>query len=188
MALQRLRCEWTGTGIEGPGLTTFYAAADGTQAVSVGASAFFNAIRNFVPSGTTVQVPAQGDVIDEASGALIDTWGSGPTDTVAMAGSGAFAAGVGARVVWETAAIRGGRRVRGSTFVVPLVTGSYETNGTIILATITGLLTAIDNYLVQLGGNGRIWSRPRPGLAGAQVPISRGLVPDKVSWLRSRRV
>lgn len=188
MALQRVRCEWTGTGIEGPGLTTFYGAADGTQAVAVAAASFFNGLKSYLPTGTSIAVPATGDVIDEATGALTGTWGSGPTTTITGSGTGSFAQGVGARIVWETDAIRGGRRVRGSTFVVPLVTSSYEANGTLGTGALAALQAGVDAFLSQFGGNGRVWSRPRPGLVGAAVPIVRARVPDAVSWLRSRRV
>src|SRR5512138_388641 len=76
MALQRLRCAWTGTGVEGPGLTTFFAEADGTVAISVAATGLFDALKTYIPSGTTVFVPNGGDVIDELTGTLTGTWGT----------------------------------------------------------------------------------------------------------------
>lgn len=187
MALQRLRCEWTGDGVEGPGLTTFFADADGTVAISVGAAAFFQAVKALIPSGTTIRVPNGGDVIDEQTGQLLDTWGTSSSTQIASTTAGAFAGGVGARVVWETDTIRGGRRVRGSTFVVPLRTSYYGADGTLESTAITALETAISDMLVQVPTQMRVWSRPRPGLAGAGVAVARGRVPDRVSWLRSRR-
>lgn len=188
MAIQRLRCEWTGTGVEGPGLTTFYAEADGTLAIQVGAAAFFAQVTPMIPTGTTITIPQGGDLIDEATGELTGTWGSTGTTTATGNATGAFAAGVGARVVWETGAVRGGRRVRGSTFVVPLVGIFYEDNGTLSAAALGRLNDAIDDMLVQVPTQMRVWSRPRPALAGAAVPVTSGRAPDKVSWLRSRRV
>ena len=187
MALQRLRCEWTGTGVEGPGLTTFFAEADGTLAISVGAGGFFTAVRTIIPTGTSIYVPNGGDVIDELTGTLIGTWGTSGGTTITASGTGNFAGGVGARVVWETDTIRGGRRVRGSTFVVPLVASRYETNGTIDSTALSAMTTAISDMLVQVPTQMRVWSRPRPGLTGAGVQVQRGIAPDKVSWLRSRR-
>ena len=187
MALQRLRCEWTGSGVEGPGLTTFFAEADGTLAISVGATGFFTAVRTMLPSGTSIYVPNGGDVIDELTGTLIGQWGTSGGTTITGNGSGAHAGGVGARVVWETDTIRGGRRVRGSTFVVPIVVARYETNGTIDSTAITAMEQGIADMLVQVPTQMRVWSRPRPGLAGAGVQVQRGSAPDKVSWLRSRR-
>lgn len=186
--IQRLRCEWVGTAVEGPGLTTFFAEADGTVAIQVGAAAFFEAVKAFIPSGTTIRIPQGGDVIDEATGVLTGTWGTSSATTVTATGTGNFAAGVGARVAWETGVIRNGRRVRGSTFVVPLVVGSYEGNGTLATGALTALQTGVTNMLVQVPTQMRVWSRPRPGLPGAAVAVARGIVPDRVSWLRSRRV
>lgn len=187
MALQRLRCAWTGTGVEGPGLSTFFAEADGTVAISVAASALFDAVKAIIPTGTSIQVPNGGDVIDEMTGTLTGTWGTSSSTTISCSGTGAFPGGVGARVVWETDTVRNGRRVRGSTFIVPLISTAYESNGTLSNAAVTGLQTAIANFLVQVPTQARVWSRPRPGLVGAGVQVSRGVAPDKVSWLRSRR-
>lgn len=187
MALQRLRCEWAGSGVEGPGLTTFFAEADGTVAISVGAAGFFTALRSRIPTGTTIFVPNGGDVIDEVTGTLIGTWGTSGGTTISCNGAGSFAGGVGARVVWETDTIRAGRRVRGSTFVVPLVVSSYESNGTLDSVAVTNLNTAIADMLVQVPTQMRVWSRPRPGLNGAGVQVARGVAPDRVSWLRTRR-
>lgn len=188
MAIQRLRCEWGGPGVEGPGLTTFYAEADGTLAIQVGATGFFDAVKAMIPTGTTIEVPGTGDLVDELTGQLTGTWGSGTSTTITGTGSGTFAAGVGARVVWETGAIRNGRRVRGSTFVVPLVSGYYESNGTLSGAAVTNLETAIGNMLVQVPTQMRVWSRPGPSGPGAALSVASGSAPDKISWLRSRRV
>lgn len=188
MAIQRLRCVWGGPGIEGPGLTTFYAEADGTLAIQVGATGFFNAVKAMLPTGTTVEVPGTGDLVDETTGMLTGTWGSGTTTTITGTGSGTFAAGVGARVVWETGAIRNGRRVRGSTFVVPLTSGYYEANGSLSAAALTNLNAAISDMLVQVPTQMRVWSRPKPTSTGAALAVQSGSAPDKVSWLRSRRV
>lgn len=169
-------------------MTTFYAEADGTVAIGVAAAAFFQAVKAMIPTGTTITVPSGGDVIEETTGTLVGTWGTSSTTVISCTGSGAFAAGVGARAVWTTSAIRGGRRVRGSTFVVPLTTGYYESNGTLSAGAVTAMQTAIENFLVQVPTQARVWSRPRPGLPGAAVQINTGQAPDRVSWLRSRRV
>lgn len=188
MAIQRLRCEWAGNGVEGPGLTTFYAEADGTLAIQVGASGFFDALAGVIPVGTTITIPAGGDLLDETTGELTGTWGSGSPTVVAGEWTGSFAGGVGARVVWDTGVVRAGRRVRGSTFVVPMGTISYEDNGTLTAAAVAQLGLAISNMLAQVPTQMRVWSRPKPGLPGAASPVISGRAPDKISWLRSRRV
>lgn len=187
MAIQRLRCTWSGTAVEGPGLTTFYAEADGTLAIQVGASGFFDAVKSLIPSGTSIQIPGGGDLIDELTGQLLGTWGSGTTTTINGGGAGSFASGVGMRVVWETGTVRAGRRVRGSTFVVPLMGVAYESNGTLTNSAVAAGQAAVTAMLAQVPTQMRIWSRPRPGLIGAAIPVASGRVPDQVSWLRTRR-
>lgn len=187
MAIQRLRCAWSGTAVEGPGLTTFYAEADGTLAIQVGASGFFDALKTLIPTGTTIQIPGGGDLIDELTGSLLGTWGSGTTTTINGTAAGSFAGGVGMRVVWETGTVRAGRRVRGSTFVVPLNSTAYDTSGTLTNGAVTAGQAAVSAMLAQVPTQMRIWSRPRPGLVGAAIPVASGRVPDQVSWLRTRR-
>lgn len=187
--IQRLRCEWSGTAVEGPGLTTFYSTGFAVASLPAAAAAFFNAWKGRIVSNTTITVPNGGDVIDEATGTLVGTWGSSGSTTVSgTAAVASFAAGVGGRVVWETDVIRNGHRVRGTTFCVPLTTGSYEANGTLAAGAITDIEAGVSAFLTQLAGEGRIWSRPTASSAGAAVPIARGRVPDRVSWLRSRKV
>lgn len=188
MALQRLRCEWGGAGIDGPGLTTFYAQDDSTVGISGAAAGFFSAVAGRISSSVQVYVPNGGDVIDETNGQLVGTWGVGTGTTIDGTGAGAYARGVGARVVWETDAVRAGRRVRGSTFVVPLISGAYDTQGNLSDATLLAFNNGIDSFMAAILARARVWSRPRPGLAGAGVVVTGGRIPDKVSWLRSRRV
>lgn len=188
MAIQRLRCEWGGPGVEGPGLTTFYAENDGTVGISGAAAGLFSALTSRIPNGTTIFVPNGGDVLDEATGQLVGTWGVGTGTTITGTGTGSWAQGVGARIVWETGVVRAGRRVRGSTFLVPLVASAYDSNGTIASAALGDINSGISSFMAAILARARVWSRPRPGLAGAGVVVTGGVAPDKVSWLRSRRV
>lgn len=188
MTIQRLRCEWGGTAVEGPGLTTFYAEADGTLAIQVGAGGFFDAVKFMIPVGTTITIPQGGDEIDEATGALVGTWGTSSLTTITGTGTGSFAQGVGARVVWQTGGIVGGRRVRGSTFVCPIVVTQFESNGTLANTALQGLNAGITAMMAQVPTQMRIWSRPVAGRAGTVSTVTAGNAPDKVSWLRSRRV
>lgn len=171
----------------GPGLSTFYAEADGTVAISVAASALFAAVAGQLPSGLTIRVPNGGDVIDETDGSLVGVWGTSSATTITGTAFGPFAAGVGARVRWDTLGIVAGRRVRGATFLCPLWTSAYDNQGTIDGSALTALTTGVSDFLVQVPTQGRVWSRPAPGRAGTAHEIVSGIVPDRVSWLRSRR-
>lgn len=171
----------------GGGISTFYSdPADGTPVLS-SLVTFFTAIKGLFPSGITWTIPDGGDLLNPANGELTGTWSeSGGGQVTSSGGSGAYAAGVGARVVWRTAAVRGGRRVRGSTFLCPLIASQYESNGTLANAAVSTMEGAAQTLIATATGI-VVWSRPRPALAGAMVPISSAVVPDKVSWLRSRR-
>lgn len=171
----------------GDGLSTFYWGSSGLAGYPSAVLAFFNAIKALVPGGVTWTVPSSGDLIDDATGELHGTWSISGGGAVASTGISTYASGVGARVVWVTGAIRGGRRVRGSTFIVPLTTAQYDADGTIQSTAAATIKSAADAYLTSVGVNALVWSRPRTGLAGSGVPIASTLVPDKVSWLRGRR-
>lgn len=171
----------------GPGLSTFFfATGQPTNAPSV-VTQFFTAIRGEIPSGVTWTIPSGGDLIEESSGSLTGTWEGDAGGTVTSNGTGNHAQGVGARVSWITDAIRGGRRVRGTTFVVPLRTGAYDPQGTIATSTLGVLQDAGSALISNADWNLLVWSRPRPGLSGLGVATQRAEVPDKVSWLRSRK-
>lgn len=182
----RMRVAWNGDAVVGPGLTTFFfLEVGGGQPAAV--TTFFTSIKSYFPSGVQWAIPNSGDAIDEATGVLTGTWSTGTAGSVAGSSAGSFTQGVGARVVWRTPAIRGGRRVRGSTFMVPLLGSAYDTQGTIATAVRTAVGDAAGALLTASNGNLAVYSRPRPGLSGQGVAITAFDIPDRVSWLRSRR-
>lgn len=185
--MQRLRCEWGGVGVEGPGLSTFYGVADGSLAISVAAAALFNELRSLFPFGLTINVPNGGDIIDETTGQLTGVWGTTSSTTITMGGPAAYAGGVGGRVVWETGQIRRGRRVRGSTFLVPFSNNAYDSDGTLTETCVNTIVGGIDAFMVQAPEHALVWSRPKAGSGGVSLPVLTGRAPDKVSWLRTRR-
>lgn len=94
-------------------------------------------------------------------------------------------AGVGACITWRSSlATRSGR---GRTFIVPLYTNSYESNGTLSAGTLTGLQNAASALVSssKAFGNGAI------GVFGGNPAQLRDVVSatvtDKVAWLSSRR-
>ena len=95
--------------------------------------------------------------------------------------------GVGARVEWITGVVFNGRRVRGRTFLVPLAKSRFEGPGMLTSGCVS-VLQAAASALVS-ATDLRIWSRPSgaPGALGGSALVSAAVVPDQVSWLRSRR-
>lgn len=188
MAIQRLRVEWQGSAIDGAGVTTLFGEADGTTALYAAFNQLLGQVDSFLAGALTITVPQSGDVLDEATGALIGTWGSGAAQVHNISSGSVFARGVGARITWDTNAIHAGRRVRGSTFLVPLKNTAYDAQGDLSTVALTAIQDGIDAYMIAMGGRARVWSRPAPGRPGIASVVTGGSAPDKISWLRSRRV
>lgn len=183
--LRRLRVTWDGLGGL-PGLSTFYygvASPNVSDCVT-----FFNAIKAQFPTALSWTIPSSGDEIDDATGQLTGTWlGSGGGTVVGTGGNLAYAAGVGARVVWRTTSIVNGRRLNGSTFLAPILGSKFDTSGTIDNTTLGVLQTAASAFAAS-GVAKEIWHRPVNGAGGTSAPINTADVPDRVTSLRSRRV
>lgn len=186
--MERLRVTWTGATVVGPGLSTFYGDEGSGGLDPDDFLAFFDAIKSLLPAGTTITVPDGGDLLSDTSGTLGGSWSTpGSGGVVVGTANDVFAGGVGARAIWRTSGVVAGRRVNGATFLAPLRAGAYQADGTINgtdLATLDGAASALAS---AAGAGFVVWSRPAPGRVGSMHAVISGSVPDKVSWLRSRR-
>ena len=177
----------TWTGLPGlPGVSVFY--WDFSTAADLSAlNTFFTAVRGLFADALSWSIPGSGDNIDDTDGTLNGSWVATGSGTITgNGGGGSYPAGVGTRIRWNTSAIVDGRRVRGSTFMVPLLGSSYDISGTIGSTPLTTLRNAAD----ALAANGGllIWSRNQPGSTdGVSSPVVSATVPDQVATLRSRR-
>lgn len=186
--LQRIRVAWQGSAIIGPGVTTFYADASVGNMNADGVKAFFDAIKSKFVGGVTWTIPNNGDIIDSATGQLSGVWAGGTGGTVSgSAGAADYANGVGARIAWKTADVRNGRRVRGQTFLVPLIGAAFKSNGLIDPLTVTAFQSAADALISSQAGALAVWHRPKAGVAGSAAKVTAATVTNQVSWLRSRR-
>lgn len=183
--MDRVRVAWSGANTTGPGLSTFYFA--GASANPAALVAFFTAIKGAFAPNITWTIPGTGDKVDSETGDLIGTWTVAGGGVVNSSGAGAFTRGAGARVVWNTAGIYRGRRVKGTTYLTGLYGGVYDSNGQVGAATVGSILTAATTLLAATTPNLGIWSRPRLGTAGEFNSVTGSTVPSEVSWLRSRR-
>lgn len=184
--LARVRVEWSGSPVQGGGLSTFYfdeAGSGWTAAVT----AFFNAIKGVFPTLLTWKIPGSGDLINDASGALTGTWDEGLDQSVAANGVGQYPFGVGARVVWNTDGLTNGRRVKGSTFLAPLLSGQFEGSSALVPAVVTLFNTAANDLADSPDYDMKIWTQAVNGSGGKSSSVVSASCPDKVSWLRSRR-
>lgn len=203
MALHRVNVAWQNWP-GAPGLTTLF-VTDATQAKIDAIRTFFNAIAGMIPSGLTIQVPSSGDEIDLGTGEIVNAWSVGTTPTVVTgSGAGAYAGNAGMVVHWLTSIVVGGRRIRGRTFIVPVISTQFETNGSPTSAAISTLYTAANNMSIALGNSLVVFSRPvkahtkynpKTGTptavaahGGTSASVSSVRVPDLAISLRSRRV
>jgi len=89
-------------------------------------------------------------------------------------------------VRWNTPGTRNGRHVIGTTFLVPLASSAYTTDGFLLGAVSSALQSAANALLAA--ETFYILSRPSGPLPdGTSWVAVAGTVPLNVSWLRSRR-
>jgi hypothetical protein len=184
--LARVRVVWSGSPVTGPGVSTFYFNQAGSG-WTASLNTFFTAVASKVPGGVTFTCSSTGDLVDAATGELSGTWTDGTSWTKVSSGTGVYARGVGTRVRWATNGIRNGRRVRGSTFLVPLVAACYDSDGSIDNTIRNTLTDAAIALVVDNEPDMVIYSRPQGGSPGFASQALNADLPDQVSWLRSRR-
>jgi len=182
--IRRVPVAWT-TGPGGAGLSVFYSASADDATAALGT--FFNAIKGLFPGAVTWSIPAAGDKLESSTGALTGTWSGGTAATVTGSGAGNYAAGTDLYVRWLTGGLRNSRKFQGRTFLVPVLTGGYDSSGTIDNSNLSTVQTAV-NTLVATGLL-ILWGRPiAPSTSNGLInPITAGVVPDKVTSLKSRR-
>lgn len=183
-SLRRVPVVWTGlTGL--PGLSVFYCASADDVTTNLGT--FFNAIKGSFVSPLSWSIPASGDEIDEATGTLTGSWTGGTAASIGASGSGAYPAGTGGMIRWTTGQIVNGRKFQGRTFLTGIMSSQYDTDGTILAASLTTWQSAASALVAP--GKLRLWHRPSsPGAAdGTSRAVVAGVAVDKVTSLRSRR-
>lgn len=179
--------ELSGGAVVGPGLATFYSTTSSGSGFPGAVKAFYDAIKAALPPDLTVTVPSTGDSIDSLTGDLVGAWSGTGGGSVVGTGSGQYALGVGLRIRWDTAGIVAGRRVRGSTFIVPVMSSTFTGSGALDDTVRGTFATAAGTLAASVPAALTIWSRPTATRAGAISQVTSASVPDKVAWLRSRR-
>jgi hypothetical protein len=185
LVMRRVPVTWT-TGPGGSGLSVFYTGE--TDDATVELAAFFNAIKSFFPTVVTWNVPASGDKINDTDGSLAGAWSGGTAATIGGLAASSYAAGTGMYVRWLTGAVVAGHKLQGRTFLVPIVTSSYFTDGELQGGTVSGVQTAATT--LAAAGKLILWHRPKTKASadGTNRLIIAATVPDKVTSLKSRRV
>lgn len=173
----------------GGGVSTFYTVEGNAAAFQAALTTFYTSMKLLCPTGGSFTVPTAGEKIDDNTGELAGTWAAGTGGVINCTNSTEYAAGVGARIVWETAGTRGGRRVRGSTFIVPLGSNQWQNDGTLSPTCVGAIQTAANILLGSVAAEDMvILSRVTPAhLSGTSSGVLSARAVDKVSWLRGRR-
>lgn len=195
--IARMQVTWQGVGVTGPAISTFYFGGPSMTGAPAAVVTFFNAIKNFFTADVSWTIPNTGDSLDPSDGSLQPGWSVSGGATVTGGASGHnWAQGVGTRLVWDTTDIFARRRVKGATFLTSMNAIEFQTDGTLQTTTVNAIAAA-GVALVAARPDMVVWSRPKfvkpatvpPTLLrpGAAHIVSSAHVPDKVSWLRSRR-
>jgi len=180
----RYKALWL-AGSGGAGVSTFH-FEDISGPVAASVRAFFAALAADLPTDVSISFPGEYEIVDIPTGELTGTIGTGAPASVVGTSTNAYAAPAGARVRWITTNFVRGRRVTGSTFIVPLRNAAYDVDGTLTSA----FSTILNNAASTLRGatTMRVYSRPQAGLSNGSVSVVTGSsVPDRAAILRSRR-
>jgi hypothetical protein len=188
--VMRIRWIWTG-GTIGTGYTAFHAVGGTEQYFADQTSNFMLAAcgsgaSSAIPNGIKVTPDGFVDILSAASGSLVSSVGITAPSVINGGSGGSYAAPGGVCVNWSTGGVVGGKRVRGRTFIVPLNSTKYDTQGTLDDSYRTSLMAAAFTYR-----NGThqpvVWHRPVGGAGGSVHVITGSGVRDRVSLLTSRR-
>jgi len=201
-SILRVKAKWTGFS-GAPGYSVFHLRDFGTggptetepsateaAAAATRVRAFFTAIGGLLPPVALVNLEPEVDLIDVATGNLIDSMPTGSGAGTSGSGTASYVASAGAVVNWRTGAVRNGRRLRGRTFLVPLSTAAFSTGGGLTGTAASTLRTAANNLASNTGSPDLcVYGRPSgPGAAdGVIAMVTSANVPDFAAVLRSRR-
>lgn len=186
--IHRVRTVWRGLA-GGTGVSTMYFDAEVEAAPPTAAiRTFWDSLKTLVPDAVTFQVQGAGDTIDAATGVLTAGWSTSTPATVTGTGGSLHSAPTGGLIHWETGTVIAGRRLRGSTFIVPLVNLNYDGSGTLTSGCIGTLGSAAGVLIGATGADMVVWHRPEKGGSdGGVAVVTTASVPDKAMVLRSRR-
>lgn len=187
----RITAKWEGF-LGAPGYSNFYfrdpevgvpyddAAAD--------VHTFFDGLKGVIAPGITISVQAEVSLMDStgATPPYVYALQTVPAP-VASTTAGTFSAVSGACITWRTGTVVENRIVRGRTFIVPLSSSAYESNGTLTTSAINTLKAAANGLLSSTASDFVVWSRPRATAPGQMAAPLMALVTDQAAVLRSRR-
>lgn len=204
MAVGLIRTAWAGTS-GGPGLTQMaIKEADGTFITSAGAQTavnevrtFWNAIAGLLPNEIILSVSPVIDFYNELNGDLISSITAATTPSLVQGSDTlGYSMASGGKLNLHTGAIRDGRRVRGTVYIVPLAGSAFTALGGLGSTPRSTIATAGNTLRTNLAAANlplAVWSRERKATAtlpqrnGAVTLVSTCETSEKGAVLRGRR-
>lgn len=153
----------------------------------------YNAGAAVIPDSVTYTIQPVVKVVDDESGGLITELPiPTPPAPIAGLGSSGYAAGSGIRLYWHTGTIANRRFIRGATYITPLASAAYDSNGGVSSTVVSTFVTAAASYIISATGTGgapTIWHRPpkKTTTGGISGTIISATATQQPGSLRSRR-
>jgi hypothetical protein len=180
VSVSKVQVDWTGWA-GGPGVSSFH--FEGGTTPPIGAlSSFLSSLRGMWPQSVVAQVRNAGVTIDVATGKPDGAWSGAVQGALVGITAGAYAAPAGACIEWHTGGFLNGHEVKGRTFIVPMLSSQYDTDGTLIAGVVNTAQTAI-TALLAASPKLVVFSKTH---AFSNI-VTTGKCLDKVAVLRSRR-
>ena len=151
---------------------------------------FFQAFVTYLPTPLTITYPSEIEQFQTENGVLSQTWPIAPPANTVGTGVGQYSSAAGACINWTTNTIVNGRRIRGRTFMVPLLpANAFQSDGTLAVAAVVAFNSAATGFRNnETGLPFVIWHRPSlGGVDGDAGPVTASSVSDMTAVLRSRR-
>lgn len=185
------------TGWEGgPGLLTAYFLtplqndAAASRCVTYVRTVLIAARTTLYPTAVIAQTSGDVDVLDSATGQIIDTLSvNGEEPQGGGGGASKAPTAVAGLCQLKTDTFIAGRRVRGRQFVSPLAASVVTSDGVLsngAQAILAGTHTAMVAALAS-GDTWVVWHRPKLGVGGLATPVVATSAPFKLAVLTSRR-
>lgn len=169
----------------GPGTNTFY-FADGLADLD-DLQTFYGTMLALIPDAVHIILPTTGSVVDDASGDLTGNWFADATAPLVGGGTSAYASGVGAIIRWNTIDVSNSRVIKGRTFIVPMLSSAFDTDGSLTVSAQGVIQGAADALIAAYAGELKVWHRPVSGAGGSVHDVVSATVPDRPALLASRR-
>lgn len=150
---------------------------------------FLQTAFTYMPTGSSITCDSAAALYDDAGSQVGEITLTAVPAAVTGSSGAAYAGGSGAVVNWTTGAFHLGRKVRGRTFLVPLTSGAFQTDGTLLSAA-QGALQAGAAAFATSSPTPAVFSQKDNGAGGVSsltAVVTGATIPDRSAILRSRR-